>query len=76
MMMTMMMIMMMIMMMMMMISSENEPPAISVCHKLEKRRIANLHGLGYSDYAYSGNFVPDGFEAGLNIMTNMKIENS
>ena len=67
---------MMMIMMIMMISSENEPPAISVCHKLEKRRIANLHGLDYSDYAYSGNFVPDGFEAGLNIMTNMKIENS
>ena len=41
---------------------EVEPPAISVCHKSEKRRIANLHGLDFDDYAYNGKFIPVGFE--------------
>ena len=43
-------------------SLEAEPPAISVCHKDTKRRIANLHGLVYDDYAYDGKFIPEGFE--------------
>ena len=43
-------------------SLEVEPPAISLCHKSTKRRIANLNGLDFDNYAYDGKFIPAGFE--------------